>query len=105
VLPGVRRPLDLTLTSYGWRHDAGVRWDATWSGRRSGGVVAEWWLEACREGVVLHHLVHELLHDRVEEAPGDARGVRRYRGSVMIAMQAMKDRLELAVAHAAGRVP
>ncbi len=97
VLPGGRRPLHLTLVSYGWRHDAGMRWDVTWSGRRPGGVVAEWWLEARREGVVLHHLVHE--------APSDARALGRYRSAVMQAMQAMKDHLELAVAHAAGRVP
>ena len=97
VLPCGRRPLDLTLVCHGWRHDAGVRWDVAWSGRRSGVLAVEWWIEGCREGAVMHHLVHE--------ATVDARPLQRYRAAVVGAMQAMKDHLELAVAHAAGRVP
>jgi hypothetical protein len=97
VLPGGRSPLGLSVTSHGWRHDAGMHWDVTWSGRHPGGVVAEWWLEERREGVVVRHLVHETR--------GDERSLQRYRTATMTAMQALKDHLELAVAHAARRVP
>ncbi len=97
VLPGGRRPLRLSVTCHGWRHDIGVHWDVAWSGRSPGGVVAEWWLEERREGVVVHHLVHD--------GRGDGRGAQHYRSATMAVMQALKDHLELAVAHAAGRVP
>jgi len=98
LLPDGRRRRRLRVVAYGWRHDAGMRWEVTWRGRRPGGVGAEWWLEAGREGVIVHHLVHE-------DGQRAARAVLRYRRNVVLALQAMKDHLELAVAHAAGRVP
>jgi hypothetical protein len=99
-LPGVTRPLRLEVVSYGWRHDVGMRWDVRWRGRHPTTVAAEWWLEERREGVVVHHLVHDAARTRRE-----ARDVERYRQAIMLALQALKDHLELAVAHAAGRVP
>ncbi len=104
VLPGIGRPSRLEVVSHGWRHDEGMRWEVSWSGRGPGAASVEWWLEERREGVVVHHLVH----DAAEGAPGGrrrARAVLRYRKGVMLALQALKDHLELAVAHAAGRVP
>lgn len=84
------------VVAHAWRHDQGVRWEVT------GDVVlsAEWWLEERREGTIVHHVVHG--------TPVGARAgrrVRRHRRAVMLAMQGMKDHLELAVAVAAGRVP
>lgn len=100
VLPGLRRPVRLEISSFGWRHDAGLRWDVRWSGWTRGGTAAEWWLEEVREGAVVHHLIHGTA-----QGSRDPRGEDRYRRCVMFAMQTMKDHLELAVAHAAGRVP
>ncbi len=94
---GRRGSFELAVSCHGWRHDAGVRWDVTPPGSGVGRIAAEWWLEERREGVIVHHLVHE--------ASVDARVLRRYQDAVVSAMQAMKDHLELAVAHAAGRVP
>jgi hypothetical protein len=109
VLPGVRRPLRLDVTSYGWRHDAGLRWTVDVirrGGLRRGGprVSVEWWLEERREGVVIHHLVHP-MDGSVGHGSRVPDPALRYRRSVVLAMQALKDHLELAVAHAAGRVP
>jgi len=97
---GVHRPLRLVVTVSDWRHDAGVRWEVRWQQQGGGGVEAEWWLEGRREGAVVHHVVHD-----APTGAREARAVRRYRGSIVSALQAMKDRLELAVAIAAGRVP
>ena len=94
---GRRGSFELAVSCHGWRHDAGVRWDVTPPGSGVGRIAAEWWFEERREGVIVHHLVHE--------ASVDARILRRYQDAVVSAMQAMKDHLELAVAHAAGRVP
>lgn len=106
VLPGRRRSLRLAVGVSGWRHDTGVQWSvqwSQWSQRSQGNLVAEWWLEGRRDGVVLHHLVHP--SERRGQANGVLRMVDAYRHGVMLAMQAMKDHLELAVALAAGRVP
>jgi uncharacterized protein YndB with AHSA1/START domain len=112
VLPGVRRPLRLLVVSHGWRHDVGMRWTVHLSGRRSTSVPiswsVEWWLEERRDGVVVHHLLHDRIQDRTAAASSGsrhARVVRRYRRGAVLALQALKDHLELAVAHAAGRVP
>jgi len=96
VLPLGRRRWRLRVVAHGWRHDLGVRWDV------DGDVVltAEWWLEERREGTVVHHVVHGAADGRRER-----RRVRRHRRAVMLALQAMKDHLELAVAVAVGRVP
>jgi len=82
--------------AHGWRHDLGVRWEV------SGDVVltAEWWLERCEEGTIVHHVVHG--------SPSGRRAVRRvrhHRRVMMDVLQTMKDHLELAVAIAAGRIP
>jgi uncharacterized protein YndB with AHSA1/START domain len=108
VLPGVRRPSRIQVASYGWRHDVGMRWDVSLRGRAPTSASVEWWLEDRREGVVVHHLVHQPVHDPEGAPSGGKRGDRavlRYRRSVTLALQALKDHLELAVAHAAGRVP
>lgn len=96
VLPLGRRRLRLGLAVHSWRHDAGVRWDVR------GDVVAatEWWLDPRREGTVVHHIVHGTPVGRRPQ-----RRVLRHRQAVMLALQAMKDHLELSVAVAAGRVP
>jgi hypothetical protein len=96
ALPLGRRSWRLALDVHGWRHDIGVRWDV----RGAVELSAEWWLEQRAEGTVVHHVVHEVLTGRRAE-----RRVRRHRRAVMLAMQAMKDHLELAVAVATGRVP
>jgi hypothetical protein len=106
--PVIPRPLRLEVLASGWRHDTGLRWDVLWGGRRARRASVEWWLEDRREGVVVHHLVHHPVDDREGTASGGKRGDRavlRYRSSVTLALQALKDHLELAVAHAAGRVP
>lgn len=85
-----------------------MRWEVSLRGRAPTSVSVEWWLEDRREGVVVHHLVHHPVDDREGTASGGKRGDRavlRYRSSVTLALQALKDHLELAVAHAAGRVP
>jgi hypothetical protein len=102
VLPGPGRPLRLRIVTSAWRHDAGMRWDVRWRGLRPGGVRAEWWLEECREGAIVHHVLHDVGDD---PHPRDVRAALRYRRSVNAAVQALKDHLELAVAHAGGRVP
>jgi hypothetical protein len=96
ALPFGRRRWRLALAVHGWRHDVGVRWDVR------GDMVAstEWWLEQCGDGTVVHHIVHGAPSGRSED-----RRVRQHRGAIMLAMQAMKDHLELAVAVATGRVP
>ena len=88
-----RRPWRLEVAVHGWRHDAGVRWDV----RGDVELTAEWWLESCTEGTVVHHVVHEVV--------GREARVVRHRQAMMHAMQAMKDHLELAVAVASGRIP
>jgi hypothetical protein len=108
VLPGARRPLRLDVVVHGWRHDVGMRWEVRWLDPRRPlpsrwsreAVTTEWWLEERREGVVLRHVLHD-----VPRAGVAVRTLVRHRHSVVLAMQAMKDHLELAVAHAAGRVP
>ena len=96
VLPDGRRRWRLGVAAHGWRHDLGVRWDV------DGDVVlaSEWWLEPRAEGTVVHHVVHG-----APAGPRAARRVRRHRRVVMLALQAMKDHLELAVAVASGRAP
>lgn len=96
VLPLGRRRWRVVVDISGWRHDHAVRWSVR------GAVVldAEWWLEGCREGTVVHHLVHGDPVGRRAQ-----RRVRRHRRAVVLALQTMKDHLELAVAVAAGRVP
>lgn len=96
VLPLGRRRWRLGVAAHAWRHDLGVRWDV----RGDVVLAAEWWLEERREGTVVHHVVHGTPVGRRAE-----RRVRRHRRAVMLALQAMKDHLELAVAVAAGRVP
>jgi len=96
VLPVGRRSWRVDVTVDGWRHDGGLRWTLS----RPVAATTEWWLEVIPEGTVVHHLVHDVGQGR----RADAR-VRRHRRAVMLAMQAMKDHLELAVALAAGRIP
>ena len=96
VLPYGRRRTRLAVTVDGWRHDHGVRWEV----RGDVVLAAEWWLEARPEGTVVHHVVHGEPSGRRA-----VRRVRRHRRVMMLAMQALKDHLELAVAVAAGRVP
>lgn len=103
VLPSVRGVVRLEVDAHGWRHDAGVAWDVRLGGRRRVSAAAEWWLEECREGVVVHHLLHDPAGG--PRRGHDARAILRYRGAVMLALQALKDRLELAVAHAVGSIP
>ena len=95
VLPDGRRRWRLAVTSHGWRHDLGVRWEVR------GAVVlsAEWWLEQRPEGTVVHHLVHGQPVGRRA-----VQRVRRHRRVIMGTMQTMKDHLELAVALASGRI-
>ncbi len=92
---GLRR-LRVVVDVDGWRHDAGVRWQVL----GPGGPRTEWWLEQGPEGTVVHHVVHGEPPGR-----GGRRRVARHRRAAMLAMQAMKDHLELAVAVSAGRVP
>jgi hypothetical protein len=85
-----RRRLRLLVEPHGWRHDLGMHL------RVHGSLVVtcEWWLEECREGVVVHQLVR-----------GDRRAVGRMRRAIGLGLQAFKDHAELAVAVAVGRVP
>ena len=94
VLPAGRRRWRCRVEVSGWRHDAGVRWDV----RGPVTATTEWWLEGCREGTLVHHVVHA-----GPETPRHLRRVRRHRRAVVDAMQALKDHLEHAVAVAAGR--
>lgn len=96
TLPDGRRAWRLAVTAHGWRHDAGLRWAVR------GDVVldAEWWLEGRTEGTVVHHIVHGSPEGRRAE-----RRVLRHRRVIGLALQRMKDHLELAVAIATGRVP
>jgi uncharacterized protein YndB with AHSA1/START domain len=96
TLPDGRRAWRLAVTAHSWRHDAGLRWDVR------GDVVldAEWWLEGRAEGTVVHHVVHGSPEGRRA-----ARRVLRHRRVIILALQELKDHLELAVAVAAGRVP
>ncbi len=96
ALPDGRRRWRLGVDVHAWRHDLGVRWDV----RGDVVLAAEWWIEPCVEGAVVHHVVHGSTVGRRAE-----RRVRRHRGVVMTAMQSMKDHLELAVALAHGRAP
>jgi uncharacterized protein YndB with AHSA1/START domain len=99
VIPlGLRRSR-IRVESYGWRHDQGVRWEVSGTVRLS----TEWWLEQRPEGTVVHHVVHPSATGTVGRRA--ARRALRHRRSMVLAMQAMKDHLELAVAVAAGRVP
>lgn len=88
-----RRPSRLEVAVHGWRHDAGVRWDV----RGDVELAVEWWLEPCIEGTLVHHVVHQAVGREVRAV--------RHRQTMMYAMQAMKDHLELAVALASGRIP
>ena len=96
VLPLGRRSWSVDLVVDGWRHDSGLRWTLAHP------LVAstEWWLEGRPEGTVVHHLLHDIGADRRSVARA-----LRHRRAVMLAMQAMKDHLELAVALAAGSIP
>lgn len=96
TLPDGRRAWRLAVTAHGWRHDAGLRWDVR------GAVVldTEWWLEGRIEGTVVHHVVHGS-----SSGPRAKRRVLRHRRVMLLALQEMKDHLELAVAVAAGRIP
>ena len=96
LLPDGRRRWRIGVDVHGWRHDLGVHWDV----RGSVVLSSEWWLESCAAGTVVHHVVHGSPRGRRAE-----RRVRRHRGVMMTAMQAMKDHLELAVALADGRTP
>jgi hypothetical protein len=108
VLPAGRRRWRCRVEVSGWRHDAGVRWEV----RSPVTATTEWWLEACREGTRVHHVLHGAVD-------GDARGgghggtesarrvrrLRRHRRAAVDAMQALKDHLERAVTIASGRTP
>lgn len=100
--PG-RRGQRVTLGVHGWRHDAGVRWDV----EGPVGLAVEWWLEPCREGTVLHQVVHGgPTRDTTPPWAGIGRGgerrARRYRRAVGLAMQTLKDHLEGAHASVTG---
>jgi uncharacterized membrane protein len=95
-LPVGRRSWRIDVTVDGWRHDEGLRWTL----HAPLEVTAEWWLEVRPEGTVVHHVVHDVDPSRRSEVM-----LRRHRRAVMLALQAMKDQLELAVALAAGRIP
>lgn len=78
------------LTVHGWRREEGFR-AVLGAG---GGVRLEWWLAAAPGGTVVHLLVSA-------GGPRPSRAVRLFGDG----LQALKDRLELAVAVADGRVP
>jgi uncharacterized protein YndB with AHSA1/START domain len=80
---------------HGWRHDVGMHLELSDRRGRHAGA-AEWWLEACPEGTLVTHLLHEATLER----PTDA-----YRRAVRRGMHELKDHLELAVDVALGRVP
>jgi hypothetical protein len=96
TLPDGRRAWRLAVTAHGWRHDAGLCWDV----RGAVALDAEWWLEGRTEGTVVHHVVHGS-----PSGPRSEHRVLRHRRVILLALQEMKDHLELAVAVAAGRVP
>jgi hypothetical protein len=93
TLTSGRRHLGLRVVAHGWRHDAGFLLDVRGDAQLQG----EWWLAHDRAGAVVHHVTREL--------DGRMLGAERYRRAVAAGMQALKDRLELAVAVATGRVP
>jgi uncharacterized protein YndB with AHSA1/START domain len=83
------------VRAHSWRHDAGMRLDLLDRRGHPTGA-AEWWLEPCEEGTLVHHILHE----------GDgSRRQRAYSRAVRSGLQDLKDHLELAVAIALGRVP
>lgn len=88
-----RRTLQARI--HGWRHDAGLRLGLQ---DRRGRVLgeAEFWLEACGAGTLVHHILHDHAQGRPQE---------RYRRAVRGGMQDLKDHLELAVVIASGRLP
>jgi uncharacterized protein YndB with AHSA1/START domain len=88
-----RRRLRLEVTAHSWRHDAGFVVDVAGDVELQG----EWWLAPDPSGVIVHHVVRDLA--------GRSHGTDRYRRAVNDGMQALKDRLELTVAVATGRVP
>lgn len=83
----------IEVRAHGWRHDLGVHWDV----RGDVELDAEWWLEECADGCLVHHVVHGVRSHEVRTT--------RHHQVMMHAMQAMKDHLELAVALASGRIP
>jgi uncharacterized protein YndB with AHSA1/START domain len=94
VLGGPWRRQTLHLRAHGWRHDAGLH--CALRDRRGRAIgSAEWWLEECAEGSIVHHILHGSGPDR-ERA--------RYLRAVRFGLQDLKDHLELAVALAAGRL-
>jgi hypothetical protein len=98
-----RRPLRMTMTVHGWRHDLGMFVDVT-------GAVelrTEWWLETRPDGAIVHHLVHGPLDGAASarRSRRDRSAQDRYLRSVATGMQSLKDRLELTVMVALGRVP
>lgn len=88
-----RRRLQLEVTAHGWRHDAGFVLDVAGDAELQG----EWWLAPDPAGVLIHHVVRG--------RGGRMLGAGPYRRAVGDGMQALKDRLELTVAVATGRVP
>lgn len=102
-LRGAGRPLRMTMTVHGWRHDLGMFVDVTGALE----LRTEWWLETRPDGAVVHHLLHEPL---AQAAPArrsrrDRSAQDRYLRGVAAGMQSLKDRLELTVMVALGRVP
>lgn len=93
VLRSGRRRLRLEVTAHGWRHDAGFLLDVTGDAELQG----EWWLAPDPAGAIVHHVVRD--------RGGRMLGAGPYRRAVSDGMQALKDRLELTVAIATGRVP
>ena len=93
-LPVGPRRLRLDARAHGWRHEAGLH--LAIGGRHAADV--EWWLEAVAAGTVVHLIV------RPTAATTDRAAVRLLR-ALGAGQQALKDHLELAVAHALGLVP
>lgn len=98
-----RRPLRMTITVHGWRHDLGMFVDTTGALE----LRTEWWLETRPEGAVVHHLLHGPLDEAASarRSRSDRSAQDRYLRSVAAGMQSLKDRLELTVMVALGRVP
>lgn len=101
VLPAGRRRWRCRVEVSGWRHDAGVRWDM----RDPVAVTTEWWLEECREGTLVHHVVHGDDGAHGVRPRRRLRRIARHRRAAIDAMQALKDHLEHAVAVASGAAP